>query len=86
MGRPVLRYELRNRLEDRMLLTDSKVAIWWCLRDKKLSQMISKRAEVVNRNIDIEKEQAGTELGQAQLKLGLDFSLIICKFGFSHLD
>ena len=55
-------------------------------RQKKLSQMISKRAEVVNRNIDIEKEQAGTELGQAQLKLGLDFSLILCKFGFSHLD
>ena len=28
----------------------------------------------------------GTELGQAQLKLGLDFTLIICKFGFSPLE
>ena len=27
--------------------------------------------------------QAGTELGQAQLKLGLDFTLIFCRFGFS---
>ena len=26
-------------------------------------------------------EQAGTELGQAQLKLGLDFTLIFCRFG-----
>ena len=25
-----------------------------------------------------EKEQVGTELGQAQLKLGLDFTLIFC--------
>ena len=31
-------------------------------------------------------EQAGTELGQAQLKLGLDFTLIFCRVGFSHLD
>ena len=30
--------------------------------------------------------QAGTELGQAQLKLGLDFTLIFCRVGFSHLD
>ena len=28
-------------------------------------------------------KQAGAELGQAQLKLGLDFTLIICRFGFS---
>ena len=28
-------------------------------------------------------EQAGAELGQAQLKLGLDFALIFCRFGFS---
>ena len=27
--------------------------------------------------------QAGTELGQAQLKLGLEFTLIFCRFGFS---
>ena len=27
--------------------------------------------------------QAGTELGQAQLKLGLDFTLILRKFGFT---
>ena len=27
------------------------------------------------------KKQAGTELGQAQLKLGLDFTLIFCRFG-----
>ena len=27
--------------------------------------------------------QAGTELGQAQLKLGLDFTPIFCRFGFS---
>ena len=25
-------------------------------------------------------EQAGAELGQAQLKLGLDFTLIVCRF------
>ena len=28
-------------------------------------------------------QQAGTELDQAQLKLGLDFALIFCRFGFS---
>ena len=28
-------------------------------------------------------EKAGAELGQAQLKLGLDFILIFCRFGFS---
>ena len=28
-------------------------------------------------------EQAGTELGQAQLKLGLDFTQIFSRFGFS---
>ena len=28
-------------------------------------------------------EQAGAELGQAQLKLGLDFTMIFCIFGFS---
>ena len=27
--------------------------------------------------------QAGAELGQAQLKLGRDFTLFFCKFGFS---
>ena len=30
-----------------------------------------------------ERKQAGTELGQAQLKVGLDFILIFCRFGFS---
>ena len=29
-------------------------------------------------------KQAGAELGQAQLKLGLDFPLIFCRFGFSR--
>ena len=29
------------------------------------------------------EEQAGAELGQAQLKLGLDFILIFRRFGFS---
>ena len=29
------------------------------------------------------KKQAGAELGQAQLKLGLDFTPIFCRFGFS---
>ena len=28
-------------------------------------------------------KQAGAELGQAQLKLGLDFTPIFCRFGFS---
>ena len=28
-------------------------------------------------------QQAGAELGQAQLKLGLDFTPIFCRFGFS---
>ena len=31
------------------------------------------------------RKQAGTELGQAQLKLGLDFTLIFCRIGFSPL-
>ena len=31
-------------------------------------------------------KQAGAELGKTQLKLGLDFTLIICSFGFPHLD
>ena len=30
--------------------------------------------------------QAGAELGQAQLKLGLDFTLTFCRFGFVELD
>ena len=28
-------------------------------------------------------EQAGAELGQAQLKLGLDFTLIFCRIDFT---
>ena len=31
----------------------------------------------------IKAKQAGAELGQAQLKLGLNFTLIFCRFGFS---
>ena len=31
--------------------------------------------------LEVGKKQAGTELGQAQLKLGLDFTLIFCRFG-----
>ena len=31
----------------------------------------------------IAEEQAGAELGQAQLKLGLDLTLIFCRFGFN---
>ena len=31
-----------------------------------------------------DEKQAGAELGQAQLKLGLDFTLIFCRFGFSR--
>ena len=29
----------------------------------------------------VQKKQAGAELGQAQLKLGLDFTLIFCRSG-----
>ena len=29
-------------------------------------------------------KQAGAELGQAQYKLGLDFTLIFCRFGLSR--
>ena len=29
--------------------------------------------------------QAGAELDQAQLKLGLDFTMIFCSFGFSRV-
>ena len=29
-------------------------------------------------------KQAGAELSQAQLKLGLDFTLIFCRFGLSR--
>ena len=36
--------------------------------------------------LTIVKEQAGTELGQAQLKLGLDFTLIFCRFDFSPFE
>ena len=32
------------------------------------------------------KEQAGAEMGQAKIKLGLDFKLISCKFGSSTFD
>ena len=32
---------------------------------------------------DSKDEQVGTELGQAQLKLGLDCTVIFCRFGFS---
>ena len=32
------------------------------------------------------KEQAGAELGQAQLKLELDFTLIFFRFGFDRID
>ena len=32
------------------------------------------------------KEQAGAELGQAQYKLGLDFTLISCGLGLSRLS
>ena len=35
---------------------------------------------------DGKSKQAGTELGVAQLKLGLDFTLIICRFGFSPFE
>ena len=31
-------------------------------------------------------KQAEAELGQAQLKLGLDFTPIFCRFGFSGLS
>ena len=31
------------------------------------------------------KKQAGAELGQAQLKLELDFNLIFCRFGLIEL-
>ena len=34
-------------------------------------------------NQDKTPKQAGTELGQAQLKLGLEFTLIFCRFGYS---
>ena len=33
---------------------------------------------------DKREKQAGAELGQAQLKLGLDFTLIFCRFGLSR--
>ena len=38
-----------------------------------------------NQGYNTIKRQAGTELGQAQLKLGLDFTLIFCRIGFSPL-
>ena len=31
-------------------------------------------------------KQAGAQLGQAQLKLGLDLTLIFCKFGSSRFS
>ena len=31
------------------------------------------------------KKQAGAELGQAQLKLKLDFNLIFCRFGLIEM-
>ena len=36
-------------------------------------------------HFEINNRQAGTELGQAQLKLKLDFNLIFCRFGLIEL-
>ena len=33
----------------------------------------------------LKKQQAGAELGQAQLMLGMDYTLIFCRFRFSRL-
>ena len=32
---------------------------------------------------ELHNEKAGAELGQTQLKLGVDFTLILCRFGFT---
>ena len=48
--------------------------------------MVKKVVTVVlslNMSFESEQKQAGAELGQAQLKLGLDFILIFRRFGFS---
>ena len=43
----------------------------------------NKQEPVQSNDMLKETEQAGAELGQAQLKLGFDFTLIFCKFGSS---
>ena len=43
----------------------------------------SEKWKLEQTKITDEFQQAGTELGQAQLKLGLDFTPIFCRFGIS---
>ena len=44
---------------------------------------ISNKIKIDATSGDFVDKQAGTELGQAQLKLGLDCTVIFCRFGFS---
>ena len=36
------------------------------------------------KNLGLSLKQAGAELGQAQLKLKLDLTLTVCRFGFNR--
>ena len=56
------------------------------LSPSKLYQKVLIAIQLLFRNTRIGcvrlRKQAGAELGQAQLKLRLDFTLIFCRFGF----
>ena len=52
---------------------------------KTKKQCLNKKSFLLSKKNDKCLEQAGTELGQAQLKLELDYTLIFCRFVFSKL-
>ena len=58
------------------------------LSPSKLYQKVLIAIQLLFRNTRIGcvrlRKQAGAELGQAQLKLRLDFTLIFCRFGLSR--
>ena len=58
-----------------------RLGFWQNVRNKKSAQKCSKSANLDSRKVIIwwiRNKQVGTEVGQAQLKLGLDFTLIFC--------
>ena len=55
--------------------------IWQKQKHRKVEKQKSRKEE--KQKSSNAKKQAGAELGQAQLKLGLGFSFIFCRFGFS---
>ena len=60
--------------------------IWW--RPCRLRAAMQKMVELEQTILcfDIEFKQDGAELGQAQLKLGFEFTFILCRFGLFRYD